>query len=355
MPGLWQPRVISFGSGGVRIIGHLGTLAALTESGLTGCVREWYGCSGGALCALAGALGVSAAWLRDLVGHLDLRPMGHFDGEPLDTLYESWGITRGTLLFDMLERFFETWEPGISRWSFADFARARPGVRLGITATNVSRGQLTLFSSETTPTLRIMDAIRASAAIPMYFTPWRAENGDLFCDGALIEEYPWSSIMDREGTLVIICSRSSIKTEIPALNGLMDYFTQLMRIGRRQLHKDLTEEYPRYWIAVNNQTVSVLDYELDAAGRMELFQEGVVAGQRWMAFRSRAGAPTPAPAAPSGTAGTPPPFADPDSAGRDHDGGSRRLDSHPPRTADETCPSRRPDTGARHRDRRWSL
>ena len=95
MNGLWQPRAISFSSGGVRVLGHVGVLAALVEEGMATGVREWWGCSGGALCALLGALGVSAGWLRDCVAALDLRLLGGVEEEMVADYFQTWGVNSG--------------------------------------------------------------------------------------------------------------------------------------------------------------------------------------------------------------------------------------------------------------------
>lgn len=358
MSALWQPRIVSFSSGGARIIGHLGVLAALTDAGAVAGVREWWGCSGGSLCALVGALGVSAAWLRDCARHFDLRALGDLHADPMTALQENLGVAGGDELVKMVGRFIDTWEAGASAWTFAELAGARPGVRLGITAVNVNCGELVVFSAETTPSVRLLDAVRASSAIPLFFTPWRGPEGDLYCDGALVEEFPWSMIADKSGALVVACSDSAIN---PVRGGRVEvaditaYLEQLVRIGRRRVHLDSAPEKPRYWIATNNQTVSALDIYLDAAGRLELFDEGVVAAGRWLAYRDWIGLSKRPGAAPLETAGIPPLSADPDNAGRGRDGGSRMSGSRPLHTADGSYPSHHPDTEVPRRDRRWSL
>ncbi|NCY21024.1 hypothetical protein EBX31_03590 [bacterium] len=358
----WQPRVISFSCGGALILGHLGVLAALIDAGAIAGVREWWGCSGGSLCALVGALGVSAAWLRDCARHFDLRALGDLHGDPIVALQEKLGVANGDELVEIVGRFIDTWESGASAWTFADLATARPGVHLGITAVNVNRGELELFSAKTTPTVRLLDAVRASSAIPLFFTPWRGADGDLYCDGALLEEFPWSMIRNKAETLVVVCYKSQLipvnceRTEVKNVSG---YLTQLAQIGRRRLHLDgIDQERPKYWIAVNNQTVFELDIYLDADGRLALFNEGVVAAERWLAYRNwmaiTSGSKK-SEAAPSETVGTPPLCAGPHTAVPGHDGGSRMSGSHPLRTADGSYLSLHPDTGVRHRDRRWSL
>ena len=266
---------------------------------------------------------------------------------------------------EIFGKFIDTWETGASAWSFADLQRERPGVTLGITAVNVTRGDLALFSAQTTPTVRLLDALRASTAIPLFFTPWRDGAGDIWCDGALVEQYPWSVVKDKNHALVVVCSEGTINPKKAVhcdLGDLTDYIERLFSIGRRRYQLDGCIDQPRYWIATNNHSVSTLDFELNKEGRVGLFEEGRVAARRWLAFRDVAAAPGRSrcvdirqPAAPSEIAESPPQSADPDTAGRDLDAGNRMLGSRPLHTGDAPCPFRRPDTGAQRRDRRWSL
>ena len=76
MASRWKPKAISFSSGGVRVLGHIGVLAALQETGALSDVRAWYGCSGGSICAIMGAIGVSAGWLRDFAEYFQIKLLG---------------------------------------------------------------------------------------------------------------------------------------------------------------------------------------------------------------------------------------------------------------------------------------
>ncbi len=282
----WQPYAISFSSGGVRVIGHMGVLSALLDTGVVTNVRAWYGCSGGSICAFMGVLGASAGWLRDFAEHFQLKILGLVSDDVLTSFVTTWGVNTGEEGMALLGRYLETWEPGCASWTFADLARVRPGVRLGISATNVTRGTLAWFSAETTPTMRILEAIRVSCSIPFFFTPWFGPDGDMYCDGAILEPYPWQHLSagEREQTLVITCSESSVGggrgvgRETPT--SLSNYLGRLVHIMRPR-----PVEVPRHWIAVNNRKVSLIDFGLSLEGRIGLFEEGAAAGQRWLRWQ----------------------------------------------------------------------
>lgn len=286
LPPQWSPRAISFSSGGVRILGHVGVLTALLESSALTDVRAWYGCSGGAICALLGILGVSVGWLRDFVEHFPLKVLGQISDDFLTSYMTTWGVNSGEEGIVLLGRYLETWEPGCATWTFADLAAARPGVRLGISATNVSQGSLAWFSLETTPAMRVLDAIRVSCSIPFFFTPWVGPDGDLYCDGAVLEPYPWQHLStdERAATLVVTCSENSlgghrgIGRETPT--SLTEYLGRLLHIMRPR-----PPEVPRHWIAVNNRRVSIIDFDLAREERFGLLEEGTAAGRRWLQWQ----------------------------------------------------------------------
>jgi NTE family protein len=55
------------------------------------------------------------------------------------------------------------------------------------------------FSYKKTPNVRIVDALRASMSLPLYFTPVPdPETGHLLSDGALLDTYPMAFLRDDE-------------------------------------------------------------------------------------------------------------------------------------------------------------
>ncbi len=282
----WRPRIVSFSAGGIRIIGHLGVLTQLLETDVLSDVRAWYGCSGGAVCAYFGALGVTAGWLREAIQHFDTRPIPDIREEYISDFFTHWGINSGESYVAYIGRFIDTWEPGASAWTFADFAAARPGIMLGVTAVNVSQRRLELFSAATTPTVRIMDAIQASGAIPFFFKPWIGPTGDVYCDGALLEYYPWSMIPEKDATLVIITEEANLSGRFRTtekLSTISDYCRSLWyTVSHTPSHQT-----PRNWIAINNHSVSMLDFHITKEVRLDLFNTGARVAKGWLEFRQR--------------------------------------------------------------------
>ena len=266
------------------MIGHMGVIARLMEAGALDEVKDWYGCSGGAICALFGAIGVTSAWLEEVVVHFDPRIVAAVEEETVADFMNVWGVNSGATFIEILSSFIDTWEPGCSKWTFADFVAKRPGKTLNMIATNVTRGSISVFNATTTPNMNIVMAVRISSTIPMFYTPWIDASGDLYCDGAALEYHPWSCVKDKDHTLVIVCSDVGItgrRLHPEPIKSIGDYLGRLSFVSRLQR----ATQTPKNWIAVNNKVFGTFDFDITKEERQSLFQEGKRAAAGWMAFQ----------------------------------------------------------------------
>ena len=334
-------------SGGIRAVGTFGVLAGLLEENILDEVRDWYGCSGGSMCAFFMALGVSVSWARNAMSHLDGHIVSGFHDSLIGNYTTAMGFTDGSLLIEYIARFANTWEPGSGDWTFADMKRERPNVTLTIIATNVSRGTLAHFNAELTPTMRIIDAIRASSAIPFFYTPWLSPEGDLYADGGLMEFYPWSCIKNKDKTLVIASTEKGVhgRSRPPRpIRTIGEYLERILDIAQVELHTTA----PRNWIALPDDKVNFLDIYITKEQRIKLFDIGVTAAAEWISFRQKSLSLR--------TPEIPPPCARPDTLSSGSllsDKTSDSLTAHSPQLP--ACPPRDSHKRGQSPARRWSL
>jgi predicted acylesterase/phospholipase RssA len=255
------------------------------ESGVLKDVRDWYGCSAGTWCALFGAIGGTAKWLRDLVPHFDMSSLTQLEDDISSSFFNDFGIVTGREGLDLMKRFVDTWEPGCSAWTFADFERHRPGITLTMIAVNLSQRKLVVFNARNTPDVLLFDAMNASCAIPFYSVPWKHKNGDYYCDGGLIESYPWTCVTDKQNTIVIVCTDTEIggRSVRQEIRSITDYMTAITQV----IMKNKSEYSPKHWIAVNETDIQMLDLRMTVEQRNLLFEKGFVAAAGWLAFRKK--------------------------------------------------------------------
>lgn len=317
-------------------------------------VRDWYGCSGGSLGALFCALGVSPAWIRDVAEHFDMATIIDIADDPVESFTNEWGVAKSKFTRDIIGRFVDTWEPGASTWTFADLRRER-GSSLHVIATNVTQGTQAVFDATLTPDMRIMDAVMASCAIPLFFTSWTGSNGDVYTDGAVIEYYPWRCVEDKDNTLVIVCEEQGIHGRVMAETRtapitVSEFVERILRIARRG-GMPTQGTPPRNWIALNNHEVGPLEIHMSRENRMALFRGGERAAAGWLAFRAQRITDSA-----GGTDGNHLPCEDRNTSSSDHPSPDRTLDSHQsqnPQPPVRSSPGSH--TGERLISRRWSV
>lgn len=183
------------GSGSVKCAAAIGMQAALARAGIA--LDMVVGCSAGAVYAAVIAAGKDAAtstemtqrlWTREVAARRNRRSM-------LSILAPRWfnfqvdnfGVRDDRMILQRL------------REAFGDTAIEDMPMRLHITATDFSNGEQVILSSGS-----VVDAVRASVALPFAFPPWRI--GDrLLTDGYLSDPMP-VGVAVRQGADVIIAA-----------------------------------------------------------------------------------------------------------------------------------------------------
>ena len=188
-----RPRVaLVIGSGSVKCAAALGMKKVLQREGID--VDMVVGCSGGSIYAAALAAGfevdeivamTTRMWTREITAKRDRRAMMQMMMPRLFGFSEHFGMKDDRLA---LARFRE---------AFGDRRIENLPTRLFITATDFRTGELVVLSSGP-----LVDAIRASIAIPFIFKPYPVE-GRLLMDGFMSDPLPVGVAM-REGADVII-------------------------------------------------------------------------------------------------------------------------------------------------------
>jgi NTE family protein len=187
------PRVaVVLGSGSVKCAAALGLLRVLQREGIG--IDMIVGCSGGSLYAAMIALGhdVAAAeamtrrlWTRELTGRRNYRSLFSVFLPRLFGFDESFGMVDDTLILDRLKTAFGD----------ATFEKAR--VPLYLTATDFHTGEQVVFDKGS-----IVDAIRASIAIPYIFRPWLV-NGRVLVDGFMSDPMPVGVAIQRGANIIV--------------------------------------------------------------------------------------------------------------------------------------------------------
>jgi NTE family protein len=250
-------RNLIFEGGGVKGIAYVGALRELERvlgpNYLKKKIMRVGGTSAGAINATLFALRYSTDEMRDILWKLDFN----------NFLDDSWGIIRDT------ERLLEEFG-----WYKGDFFRAWMGelIRkktknehstfndlrkmgypdLFLIGTNLSTGFGEVFSVEHTPRMCVVDAVRVSMSIPLFFAAIRNPRNDVYVDGGVFTNYP-VKLFDREKYLAPAAPKRHSR--------LTDYY--------KEENKKIPKTSSPY--IFNKET---LGFRLDSEEEISMFRDG---------------------------------------------------------------------------------
>lgn len=220
-----RPRTaLVLGSGGIRTVAHLGLFKVLRRAGIP--IDLVVGSSGGGLFGAAFALGIDPGeleswvelhWKKQLFrdyGYSQLLKMLsprllHFD--------ESFGILRGDSIRHVLGDLYDG-------RTFADCK-----IALHVVATDLQTGEAVILRDGS-----LIEAVRASIAIPVLFQPHRID-GRWLVDGALCSPLPIEHAIAAGAEVIITMGFSSQLYR--HIDGPLRLVTQLMRISGNRLYR----------------------------------------------------------------------------------------------------------------------
>jgi NTE family protein len=189
-----QFRNLVFEGGGVKGIAYVGAMQILEQRRILADIRRVGGASAGAINALVFALGYSIQEQNEILRSVEFSKfMDSSFGAIRDIrrLAREFGWYKGD--------FFQGWiadlvkqKMGTTRVTFGDMKDSR-SPELYMIGTNLSTGFAEVFSHERHPRMPVVEAVRISMSIPLFFAAVRRgtkEKEELFVDGGVQLNYP---------------------------------------------------------------------------------------------------------------------------------------------------------------------
>jgi len=184
-------RNLVFEGGGVKGIAYLGVIQALDAEGISDQITRVGGTSAGAINALLIAAGFSASKMRKTLFAMDFNDFKDDSWgalRDLKRLGKKYGWYKGNQFKSWLGDLLES-EDLSRNLTFSGLQQAT-GKALFVYATNLSTHFGEVYSPEHTPRMRVVDAVRRSMSIPLFFTAVRDDRKDVFVDGGVLNNYP---------------------------------------------------------------------------------------------------------------------------------------------------------------------
>ena len=272
------PHIIVLGGGGVKAIAHIGALKVLEEQGYLKLVRKYVGLSAGSLVAFGMALGYSLNALKDICERFDFAVLQEPAPDGFLSFIDNYGIDTGEKLVSFLKALLtiKGFNPDLT------FGGLKASASLAVVASNLSTGQPVVFSAETTPNCRLVDALRSSMSLPFYFWPVHLDDG-LHVDGGVHGLYPMNLLSEDEQNHalgIILLQTIDVWNKF---DGPDSYILRLYEITSHSKSTLLYERFKDNTICIHTPPISSIKFGLSPDERKQLFDAGSKAVTKFIA------------------------------------------------------------------------
>ncbi len=240
--------------GGMKGIAYAGAFEVLDSLGISDSIVQVAGTSSGAMNGMMFALGYSGKEIRRLNIHTNFGKYNQV-GFPLIggllRMKRTYGYYKTDRLVEDLEEIMlaKGFSPDLTFEQLYDAYNAGKNVKLlYITGTNLTDQKIELFSHETYPKMRVLDAVRISISIPVYFEAlFMQPDGSLveksdadsttkvMADGGILDNYPFyvfdTLVTVNEGT------NSYYKSNVHTLGIKLEVDSSNSQIAPKSIHK----------------------------------------------------------------------------------------------------------------------
>lgn len=254
------PRRVALCGGGVRGVAHVGVMKAIRDAGFMSHVREVLGISAGSLFALLWVLEYTVEQIEKLAVHFDFNLLRSIDLDSVLEFPTRYGLDEGTGLERLISSILK--QKGLSPdVTFAQMAVKYP-LRLRCFATELETCRVRQFGTLQSPNVSVKLAIRASMALPIFYTPIKdPETGYLLVDGGLLNNLPLVFMTEKEmiDTICVFFTRKQEKNHVP-VKDMMDMFNCMYDSATVLKSKPYIEKYRENVIVVEMSDFGVMNF-----------------------------------------------------------------------------------------------
>ena len=234
------------------------------------------GISAGAFLGLCLVINYSFDEIKAELLNVDVRKLVNIQ---FSNFLNDWGIESGKILIKWIESLLI--KKGISpKITFKELFNLFP-VRYTVIAYNINKIDYEFFNHLKSPELSVIDAIRYSINIPMFFTK-QLYNGDLIVDAGVINNFPCELFSqdlenvckknDLENLLGIQILKHEDYLKDKQIKSLQDYLYRIIEII--QLKLDVKDVEHKYIINIENLNLSSVNFDISDKIIYDLLEYG---------------------------------------------------------------------------------
>lgn len=160
-----------------------------------------------------------------------------------------------------------------------------------ITSTDVESESTVYYTPDTHPNVPIVESVRESSSIPLYYCPV-LRNGCMYVDGGLLDNYPIQKLYDYLpkdqvfGIKLISNKNSSTQLTSKVPTNVVEYMAKIIKMLHNQAAKvHIDEDDWKRTIKVNVGSINPIDFNLNIEQKNWLVNQGEIAAKiffKWL-------------------------------------------------------------------------
>jgi predicted acylesterase/phospholipase RssA len=275
------PRHIVISGGGIKVVSIVGALKKLGEAGLLKNVKEVSGVSAGAWLAFMVSMGVAVHKIEKLVLDLDFGVIRNFMPEAIIGFPETYGLDDGSKLFKFIESIMRVVTNIDPNSTFSSLKNNK--IKFKCWATDLATKKMREFSLEKTPTVKIITALHASMAIPLYFTPVIDPiTGHMLSDGGIQGSLPIHQLTDEEKESCLAIAFNKTKTVISNPSDLMEFVDAVFCSTLQTHYEDIICKWSHKIISIPVDDFQSWNFEAGRDIKLLLLKKGYEASVKYL-------------------------------------------------------------------------
>lgn len=279
------PKHIVLSGGGVKVFSFVGALKILDKENLLRNVKEYCGVSAGAWLSFMLAAGANLGVLEKMILDMDFGVIRNMTTESLIEFPETFGFDNGYNLIKLLKsitRVVLKLDPTITFGEFSKVSKCN----FRCWATDLNMLTAREFSSRETPDVKIIDALRASMSLPLYFTPTLDPvTGNMLTDGGIQGNMPLHMLSDEECETSLALGFSNGSNQ-PTGNAcpqdLPGFINSMLCTLVQYRNEHITSRWKHRILRVPVDEYASWNFEASRDDRQMLLDKGASASEKWV-------------------------------------------------------------------------
>lgn len=186
---------VVFSGGGIKGLAYIGVLKYLEENGIK--VKAASGTSAGAIFALFLVLGIKYKQVKNIFYSINLQELQDLS---IDNLFSNYGLDNGEGPLNFFKAVVKT-ITGKETTTFNElYEKTKKELIIVGSCIEPDCPGPEYFTHKTFPNMKLVDALRISISIPIYYTYCNYENKK-YVDGSLFADCPFNYFNDCENTI----------------------------------------------------------------------------------------------------------------------------------------------------------